>query len=137
MQCKVLSSSTKTWLIGSWNPTIKTKNVAFLTGSYLITNSLNVDISSKKGLCNIVYLFSVIWVMLFNIYKIYKRFYLFQRGVEVLKLQYFKLLCQAHTQNLHLTWSFLLKAVRSFKKRFILNIKVLNKPLIVTIYCHR
>ena len=86
---------------------MKAKNdVAFLTGSILITNSLNIDISSKKRLWSTVDLFSVVRVILFNMYKIYQRFYLFQGGFEVLKLQYFKLLCQRHIQNL-------LKAVES------------------------
>ena len=75
--------------------------------------------SSKKRLCSTVDLFSVIRVILFNICKIYKHFDLFQGGFEVLKLQYFKLLCQRHIQNLlkHLRWSFLLKAVKSFQRK--------------------
>ena len=44
-------------------------------------------------LCSAADLFSVVRVVLFNIHKIYKRFYIFQGGFGVLKLQYFKLLC--------------------------------------------
>ena len=102
------------------NSSIKTKNnVAFLTRSFLINNSLTMDISSKKRLCGTVDLFSVARGFLSSIYKIYKRFYLFQGGSEVLKLLYFQLLCQRHIQNLveHLRWSFLLKAVISFQKK--------------------
>ena len=98
-------------------PSIKTKNeVVFLTRLFLITNSLNID---KKRLCSTVDLFYVVRVILFSIYKIYKRFYFFQGGFEVLKLQYFKLLYQGHIQNLlkHLRWSFLLKAVKSFQRK--------------------
>ena len=89
----------------------------FLTG-FLITNSLNIHISSKKRLCSTVDLFSVVRVILFNMYKIYKRFDHLQGGFEVFKLQYFKFLCQKHIQNLlkHPRWSFLLKAVKSFQK---------------------
>ena len=44
LRWKVLSSSTKTWSRGSWTPSTKTKNgVAFFTGSFLITNSLNIQ----------------------------------------------------------------------------------------------
>ena len=114
MQWKVLSSSTKAWSWDSWTLSMKTKNdVAFLTGSILITNSLNINISNKNRLCSTVDLFSVVRVILFNIYKIYKRFHLFEGGFEVLKLQYFKLLSQRHIQNLlkHLRWSFLLKSI--------------------------
>ena len=77
----------------------------------------------------------VVRVILFSIYKIYKRFLIFQGGFQVLKLRYFKLLCQKHIQNLlkDLRWSFLLKAVKSFQKKFILDIWVLNKLLIATI----
>ena len=51
------------------------------------------------------------------LYKMYKCFYLFQGGFEVLKLHYFKHLCQKHIQNFlkHLRWNFLLKAVKSFQ----------------------
>ena len=101
-------------------PSIKSKNeVAFLTGSFLITNSLNRDISSKKRLCSTVDLFFVVRVILFSIYKICKRFYFFQGRFEVLKLQYFKHLCQRHIKNLlkHLKWSFLLKGVKSFQRK--------------------
>ena len=38
-------------------------------------------------------LFPVARVVLFNAYKIYKSFCIFQRGFEVLKSQYFELLC--------------------------------------------
>ena len=101
-------------------PSIKTKDdVAFLTGWFLITNPLNTDISSKKRWCTTVDLFSVVRVILFNIYKLYKNFHLFQERFEVLKLQYFKHLCQRHIKNLlkHLRWSFLLKAAKSFQRK--------------------
>ena len=51
-------------------------------------------------------------------------FYFFQGRFEVLKLQNFKHLCQRHIQNLlkHLRWSSLLKAVKSLKEKFILDI---------------
>ena len=82
--------------------------------------------------------FSVVRVILFNIYKIYKGVFIFQGGFEVSKLHYFKLLCKRHTQNLfkHLRWSFLQKAVKSFQKKIILDIWVLNKSLIVNIDCN-
>ena len=60
-------------------------------------------------------------------------FFIGRRGEgEVLKLQYFKLLCQKHIQNVHkhLRWSFLLKIVKSLKK-IILDILVLTKLLTV------
>ena len=38
-------------------------------------------------------LLSLVRAVLHNIYKIYKRFYIFQGGFEVLKLQSLKLLC--------------------------------------------
>ena len=60
----------------------------FLTGSFLITNSL-----SKKRLCSTADLFSIIRIFLINSHKICKNLYIFQRGFEVLKLQYFKPLC--------------------------------------------
>ena len=114
------------------------KDFAFLTESFLITKPLNINISNKRRLCSTVDPFSVFRVALFNIYKIYKRFFIFQGGFKVLKLQYFKLLCQRHIQNLlkHLRWSFLLKVVKSFLKKFILDIRVLSKPLYVTIDCN-
>ena len=120
MQWKFLSSSTKTWSWGSWTPSIKAKNeVAFLTASFLITNSLNIDISSKKRLCRTVDVFSFVRVILLNIYKIYKRFCLIQGRFEVLKLQYFKHMCQRYIQNLlnYLRWSFLLKVIKSFHRK--------------------
>ena len=134
-----MASSTKTWSWGSWTPSLKTKSdVAFLTRSFLITNSLNIDISSKKRLWSTVELFPVVRVILYNIQKIYKRFYLFYGGFEVLKLEYFKLLCERHIQSLlkHLGWSFLLKAVKSFQRKIHVDIWVLNKPLIVTTDCN-
>ena len=121
------------------NPYIKAmKDFAFLTESFLITKPLNINISNKRRLCSSMDPFLVFRVALFNIYKIYKRFFIFQGGFEVLKLQYFKLLCQRHIQNLlkHLRWSFLLKAVKSFLKKFILDIRVLSKSLYVTIDCN-
>ena len=120
LQWKALSYSTKTWSSCSWTPSIKTKkDFAFLARSFLITKSLNIDISSKKRLCSTVDLFSVVRVILFNIYKIYKRFFNFQGGFEVLKLQYFKLLCQIQIQSLlkHLRRSFLQRAVEPFLKK--------------------
>ena len=67
LRWKVLSSSTKTCSWGSWTPSIKTKDdVAFLTGSFSIANSLNIDISSKMRLCSTVDLFSVVRVILFK-----------------------------------------------------------------------
>ena len=114
------------------------KDFAFLTESFLITKPLNINISNKRRLCSTMDPVLVFRVALFNIYKIYKRFFIFQGGFEVLKLQYFKLLCQRHIQNLlkHLRWSFLLKAVKSFLKKFILDIRVLSKSLYVTIDCN-
>ena len=50
------------------------------------------NISTNKKLCNTLDLFSVGRVVLFNIYKIYKRLYIFQGDFEVLKLQYFNLM---------------------------------------------
>ena len=94
--------------------------VTILTGSFLVTNSLNKDISSKKRLCSTVDLFSVVRVVLMNTYKICKRFYIFQRDFKVLKLQYFKLLCVLSlSEDLIklLRWRFLLKAVNSFHKK--------------------
>ena len=61
------------------------KDFAFLTGSFLITKSLNIDIFSKKKLCSTVDLFSVARVISFNIYKIYKLIFIFQGGFELLK----------------------------------------------------
>ena len=81
---KVLSSGTKAWSWDKWTSSLKTKNgVAFSTRSFLITNSLNIDISSKKGLYSNVDLFSVVRVVLFNMYKLYKRFYIFHGKFEV------------------------------------------------------
>ena len=137
LQWNVLSSSTKTWSWSSWTPFIKTKNdVAFLTGSFLIMNSLNMDISTKKKLCSTVDLFSVASIILFNIYKIYKRFYYSQGGLEVLKLQYVKHLYQRHIQNLlkHLRWRPFLKAVKPLKQIFILDIWGLNKLIDCNMY---
>ena len=74
-------------------------------------------------LCSTVDLFSVARVVLFNTYKIYKRFLVFQRGFEVLKLQYFKLLCVLSLSEPYSepTQTFeiepLLKAVNSFHKK--------------------
>ena len=52
-----------------------------------------IDISGKKKLCSTAALFFVVRVVLVNTYKIYKRFYDFQRDFEILKLQYINLLC--------------------------------------------
>ena len=112
MRWKVLSSRTKTWSWGSWNPSVKTKNgIAFLAGSFLMINSLNIDISSKKRLCSTMELFSVVRVIFFNKYKIYKRYLPFSGRVWSFKLQYFKLLLK------HPRWSFLLKVVKSFQRK--------------------
>ena len=78
------------------------EDFAFSTKSILITNSLNISIFSKKRLCSTVDLFSVVRVLLFSIYKTYKRFFHFSGRFKVLKSQYFKLLCQRHIQNLDL-----------------------------------
>ena len=43
-----------------------------------------MNISSKKRLYITVEVFSVVRVVLFNIYKIYKYFYIFQGDFEVL-----------------------------------------------------
>ena len=96
------------------NPLHKNKGwCCFFNWRVFITNSWNIDISRKKRLCSTVELLSVVGVILFNIYKIYKRFYLFKGRFEVLKLQYFKPLSQRCIQNLlrHLRWNFLLKVL--------------------------
>ena len=66
-----------------------------------MTKSLNIDISSKKKLSSAVDLFYVVRVILFTIYRIYESVFHFSEGgkFEVLKLQYFKLLCQRHIEN--------------------------------------
>ena len=51
-----------------------------------------MNISTKKRLCSTADLFSFVSVVLFDTYKIYKRYHIFQGGFEVLKLQYFKLI---------------------------------------------
>ena len=120
MQWKVLPSSTKTWSWCSSNPSIKAKNnVAFLTGSFLITNSLNIDISSKRDYAALWSYFLLLGLFCSINTKYTNVFYLFEGGFEVLKLQYFKLLCQRHIQNLlnHLRWSLLLKAVKSSQRK--------------------
>ena len=61
---------------------------------------MNIDIPNKKKLFGTVDPFSIIRVILFNIYKKYKRFYLFQGRFEVLKLEYFKHLCQTYIKSL-------------------------------------
>ena len=68
------------------NPFYKNKEWCyFLTGSFLITNSLNIDLASKNRLCSTVDLVvSVVRIVLFNIYKIYKRFYIFQGSYNIL-----------------------------------------------------
>ena len=53
----------------------------FLSGSFLITKSLNLDSFIKKSLCSIVDL--LVRVILLNIYKIYKRFFHFSGRREV------------------------------------------------------
>ena len=139
------SSITKAWPWGSWNPSIKTKNgVAFLTGSFLITNPLSVDVFSSKRLCSTVELFSVARVVFFNIYKMY----IFTFFREVLKFWNYNILsfsmfyyCQRRIQNPLNTWGRALywKPLTLFTNRFILDILVLNKsqiiiPLSATIY---
>ena len=63
-------------------PPIKMNNdVAFLTGSFLITNSFNIDVSSNKRLAQLTY--CLLWVIMFSIFKIYKCFYLLQGEFEV------------------------------------------------------
>ena len=123
MQWKFLSSDTKIWSWCSWAPSIKARNdFAFSTGSFLITKSLNIERSSEKRLCSTEDLFSVVRVI-FSIYTKYTNvFFILQEGFEVLKLQYFKLQCQRHIQNLlkHLRWSFLLKSVKSFRNKLFL-----------------
>ena len=105
------------------NPFYKNKEWCyFLTGSFLVTNSLNIDVASKKRLCSTVDLVvSVVRIVLFNIYKIYKRFYIFQGSYNILNFYVYH--CQRHIQNLlkHLRWSFLLKAVNNAQP-FILDI---------------
>ena len=119
---KSLPSSTKTWSWCSWTPYIKTKKyLAFLTESFLVTKSLNTYITSKKRLCSTMDLFSVVRAILFNIYKIYKRFFHFwgREWGEVwsFKLQYFKLLCRKYIQNLSNIWdgAFCCKLLSLFK----------------------
>ena len=70
------------------NPFYKNKEWCYiLTGSFLITNSLNIDVASKKRLCSTVDLVvSVVRIVLFNIYKIYKRFYIFQGSYNISNL---------------------------------------------------
>ena len=91
---------------------------------------------------NLVSPYAAVWAyfllleLFCSIYTEYKTvfsFFIGRRGEgEVLKLQYFKLLCQKHIQNFHkhLRWSFLLKIVKSLKK-IILDILVLTKLLTV------
>ena len=63
-------------------PPIKMNNdVAFVTGSFLITNSFNIDVSSNKRLALLTYY--LLWVIMFSIFKIYKCFYLLQGEFEV------------------------------------------------------
>ena len=124
MQWTVLCSSTKTWGWCSWTSSIKTKkNFAFLTGSFLITKSLNIDIYSKKRL-----LYTALWsyFLLLELFcSIYTKHtnvcFIFQGGgrFEVLKLQYFNLLCQRHIQNLSNIWdrAFCWKLFSLFKKK--------------------
>ena len=103
LRWKVLSSITKAWSWGSWTSSIKTKNgVAFLTGSFLITNPLNVDTSSTKRLYTTVDLFSVDRVVVFNINKVYT----FTFFKEVLKFWNYNILsfcmfyyCQRRVQT--------------------------------------
>ena len=71
------------------NHLLKSKEgFCFLIGSFLITKSLNIDISSKKRLSSTVDLFSVVRVILFNIYKIYKPFFSFNFRAEVGSLKF-------------------------------------------------
>ena len=133
MQWKVLSSSTKTWSWGSWAPSIKTTNDAsFLTGSFLITNSFNIDISDNNRSCSTVDLFSVVQYM-----QHIQTFLPYSWRVLSFKKQYFNLMCHRQLQNLlkHLKWSVLLKSVKSFQKKT-LDIWVLNKPLLVSSDCN-
>ena len=73
-----------------------------------------------------------------SIYTKYTNVFFFQGRFKVLKLQYFKHLCRRHIKNLlkHLKWSFCWKALSLFKKRFILDIWVLNTSLIIIIDCN-
>ena len=73
--------------------------------------------TSKKRLYSNVDVFSVARVILFNTYKIYKRFYLFQGSFKLLK--YLKHLCQRQIKNLlkRLKWRILLKVVKSFQRK--------------------
>ena len=136
---KVLSSSTKIWSWSSSNPSIKTKNdLAFLTWSFLITHSLNIDISSKKRLCSTVDLFSVVRVILFNIYKIHQRFYLCREGLKLWNYNILSFCVRSIFRTFSNIWdrAFCWKLLSLLKKRFILDIWLLNKPLIVTIDCN-
>ena len=139
MQWKALSTSTKTWSWSSWTPSIKTKNDApFLTGWFLITNSLNIDISSKNKLSSSVDLLSIVMVILFNIYKIYKCFYLFQGEFEVLNYNILGFCVRGVFRTFSNIWdgAFCWKLFNLLKKRFVLDIWVLNKPPIVTNDCN-
>ena len=67
-----------------------------------------MNISSKKRFCSTADLFSFARVVLLNIYKAYKRFYISQGGFEVLKLQYFKLMSVTIVTGVFRTYSNLL-----------------------------
>ena len=123
---------------GNWTASIKTKNgVAFSTGSFLITNSLNMDVSYKKRLCSTLDIFSVFRVVLFNTYK-NRNIFTFSR--KVLKFWNYNIWsfsmsshCQWRIQNLmkH-PGAFCRKPLGLFTKRFIVDIWV----RIVTIDCN-
>ena len=125
MRWKVLSSSTKR-LWDCWTSSIKTKNgVAFLTGSFLLTNSLNEDISSKKRLCSTFDKSSVVRVV-FSIYTKCTNVFTFFR--EVLKFWNYIILsfCVCYCCQRLRTHS---TSVTLFTKRFTVDTWVMNKPL--------
>ena len=112
----------------------------FLTASFSIINSLNIDISRKKEImqrCGPIFCCCNCFVQYIQNIQTFLQFFWEVSKFYNYNLPSFRLCChyQKCIQNLlkHLRWSFLLKAFDSFHKRLILDIWVLNKPLIVTI----
>ena len=126
LQWKVLSSSTKNWSWCSWTPSVKTKkDFAFLTGSFSIIKSLNHQIypyPSKRDY-TVLWTYFLLLELFCSMYTKYAIvFFHFSWGegggrFEVLKLLYFKLLCQRHIQNLSNIWdgAFCWKLLSLFK----------------------